>query len=129
MGDKYFVEKLSACMYVLVGLARLNGTDKKALSKKSFVILVTGLLLILTVLAHYAPVTDALPSTFFLIMQIVGVLKAYEKNGHSVDRGVVWILFTVFAGILLYGGITKYEKTHPEFVENLIIHEDLSGEK
>lgn len=126
MEGKYLVEKLSACLFVLVGLTRLNGTDKKTLSNKSFVILVTALLLILAVLSHYTPVTDALPYTFFLIMQIIGILKAYEKHGHSVDRGVVWILFTVFAGILLYDALSKYEDSHPEFVENMMVHEELS---
>jgi hypothetical protein len=128
MGDKYLVEKLSACMYVLVGLTRLNGTDKKkALSNKTFAILVIGLV-ILTIVSHYAPVPDALPSTFFLIMQIIGILKAYESAGQSVDHGVVWILFTVFAGILAYGALSRYEDTHPEFVENLMVNEELSGE-
>ena len=114
------VEKLSGCMYVLVGLVRLHGTEKKnELSDRAFSILVVALAII-SMFIHSAPVVAALPATFFLGIQIISIMKEYEKNNRKQREALLWIVMINMLGVLFYVLLSSYEKKNPYIAERFL---------
>lgn len=126
------VDKLSGCMYVLVGLVRLHGTEKNShLKNRTFGLLVISLALF-SIVAFKVPVFKALPATFFLIMQILGIMKVYaQTEGVTKRDAIIWIVGTVLLSVLLFESMTGYEDSHPDVVSSfmapIVVEEELAA--
>lgn len=115
------VDKLSACMYVFVGLARLYGTDNTSrLTDRAFGLIVLGIA-VLSIVSFRVSLLDALPSTFFLVMHTLAVLKAYSQTEGVTKRdAILWIVGTVAVSIVLFTSLSHYEESHPDIVTSLM---------
>lgn len=115
------IDKLSGCMYLLVGLVRLHGTEKDStLSDRAFALAVVALAVV-SVLVHQVPVLPALPATFFLMMQTLSVLKAYQKAGRSFSDAIAWVGAAVLVGVTLFVALYSYEQRNPSLVDTIML--------
>ena len=115
------IDKLSGCMYLLVGLVRLHGMEKDStLSDRAFALAVVALLL-LSILVHQVPVLQALPATFFLVMQTLSILKAYQKAGRSLRDAIAWVGAALLVGVALFVALYSYEQRNPSLVDTIML--------
>ena len=114
------VDTLSGCVFVMVGLARLRTQKDSKLQQRTFGFLVL-LLLALSFLSQNVPVNKALPAMGFLIIQIITIMKEYERDKREPKEGLMCIALSCIAGVLLYSSVSTYEKRHGDKVEKLYL--------
>ena len=106
---------LSACMFVLVGLARLRISKKKetsaALSATAFVAIALALVGLVAVISHGPIPLAALPATFFLIMHVCEVLRIHNTTpDRTVRDGAVCVVCAALVGVVLFAAIDAHER-------------------
>ena len=110
-------QKIAGFIYLMAGLVRLHGVEKESkLNERVFAIAIV-LAILFSLLMLQSPVPQALSATFFLVMQVLSILRAYEKNDKTVRDGIIWVVLCVAVSILLYLSTTSYETHHPSVID------------
>ena len=124
MAEGRLAQKIAGCMYLMVGLVRLHGVERDSkLNERAFGIAVL-LATLFSIMMQHSPVPQALPATFFLVMQVLGILRAYEKNDKTVRDGLIWVVLCVAVSVLLYLSTTSYETHHPSVIDSLMTFQE-----
>ena len=120
-------QKIAGFIYLMTGLVRLHGVEKDSkLNERVFAIAVV-LATLLSLLMLHSPVPQALSATFFLVMQVLSILRTYEKNDKTVRDGIIWVVLCVAVSVLLYLSTTSYETHHPSVID-LVMAENVTSE-
>ena len=64
----------------------------------------------------------------FLIIQIITIMKEYERNKREPKEGLMCIVLSCIAGVILYFSVSTYEKRHGDQVEKLYLESESLGE-